>query len=157
MCYNYIMTSPDLPYLHYYLPGLNPLKLGNLDLGVPIVGNALQVGITGDFVKTRVDITVAHPEIKIARQDGSPLYIDEVVYGRRRSILAGPIAQLALDQADDEGVWAVRQSGELRVCDDEALGRFLGVVESFAVDKELKQQKNREAAAARRLLDTFLE
>lgn len=153
------MPSPNA--IPYKLPALGAMPSDidpeALKFRVPVVNEAFLVSAPPGFSSTRreLGLTIAASEIGIARTDGMPLQIDEVVAGRRRSILARPIATLALWRGEERDVLML--SEQAGVTDREAMGRFLDLIEAFTHLKQKNRTKRQEAADALRLLDMFRE
>lgn len=153
------MPSPNtIPYRLPVLSGMpSDLDTEILRFRVPVVDEVFLVSAPPGFSSTRreLGLTIAESEIGIARTDGAPLQIDEVVAGRRRSILGRPAASLALWRSAEEDVLLL--NGHARVTDREAMGRFLDLIEAFARLKQKNLAKRQEAARVLHLLDMFRE
>lgn len=110
---NRVASAPiELP-----LPVLGILPNGDYSLGVPLVGDALQIGFRGKPEGiSRISVMVEDEQIMIAREDSMPLQI-EGSFGtvnadgrlaiERRRVLREPVPAITLRPSETPGVWTV--------------------------------------------------
>ncbi len=146
----------NLPYLSYREPFLSQLEPGIVSLGVPVLGEAVQLGTTNIDTKKRLAVTIGSPDIQVAREDGTHLQIEDVIRGPRAEqrvpVLVEPIDELLLSPSNEPDIWSVVATAGLRVYNTEALGVFVSLVGSFALQSQSRRRGQAETASAARLL-----
>jgi hypothetical protein len=124
--------------LVYQLPHCEALPTGDYTLRVPVVGRALQINCPSFRQTAALNVAVQPPEIRISRDDGEALLIDDVYptdtfRHDRLAILGQPISQLVLRQ--EENSWRIASEEPLKIYDSEALRSFIELVAVFALEK----------------------
>ena len=130
--------------LPFYPTGIAALPPGALRLGVPLVHNIVQIGVSGAATRGELDVVTDHERTTtISRTDGSPLQIE---IGRGPG--QGPAAadSLVLDQAVGSLAFIAREypgkqtlwyaaGDDLGIRDMENLHTFADILGGYALGK----------------------
>lgn len=151
----------DLPHLSYRVPILNELKPGTVSLRVPVMDGAVQLSNPNTDAMERLSVAIETSEIRLAREDETPLQIEDVViqpstwHRRRVAVLVTPISELLVHPGEQKGVWSIANTKSLRVYNTRTMESFIGLIGVFAFRQQSKEQGREEAATAAKLLEMF--
>ena len=137
---------------------LDELEQGIVSLSVPLIGDAIQIGLGGAEyrVASRGSLAIAIDErrsVTIARQDkpGTRIDIEAVGYSvaERKKILAAPLGRISFERSADTGIWyaAAPDEGEALtiIPNDPALPTFDDFCSLIADKSLIKQEQARQA------------
>jgi hypothetical protein len=143
------MNSPDL---FSRQPLFTELKPGAITLPVPVREEAVQLNTPLTHVMKSLLIVKEPPVIRISREDGLLLQVEEVVRDRnwrvqRKPAFASPIEEMIL-RGIGEYVWSFADTRDLRVSNPEVIDSFLGFVGYHALRRKSQQLGEDQPTAA---------
>jgi len=149
----------QLPYLSYKVPSFNKLVPGQIEVHVPMVKQAVQIGTSDVSSQELLAVTVDPPEVRIEHKDGLDFNVEQVSIDRNRqhrmSALAVPISRLVIRQTEDPTVWSAAETEGLRVYDDEILRYFIELVGQFAYLRQEKNMQDGKVVSAAEMLRMY--
>lgn len=117
---------------------LERLSRGTTLLTVPLVGDAVQVGIGGEFATTTIALSVTASSVRVRRLDGRPLQVhivenwrDPADPGVATPVFEEPVEALVLERCG--AGWVPGSGSRNRLTD---LDRFVGTLTRFALAKQ---------------------
>jgi hypothetical protein len=144
-------------------PIFDELQVGIISLGVPLEDDAVQIGLFMhmDVPMSRLIVTVEEGSIRLSREDGQELQIDDnddplgaPERRRRTRLLSRPVAELVLNRTSPlGGVWRI-EGEELGITDLERFDKFLTQIFLFVYKKQNPRSKVADVMAT---LDQFRE
>lgn len=118
---------------------LDRLRPGAMCLHVPLVDDAVQVGVGGDFPTTTIAVTVTASSVRVRRVDGRRLQVHIVEDWRSADepgvaipVFGEPVDSLVIDRC---GRYEMPGPGRL-VARNANLDRFVGTLTRFALAKQ---------------------
>jgi len=127
-------------------PELTKLKVGTLDVGVPLLDNVVQLHNLSIDARTRLAIDIEPAMVVMKRIDDEPLQIQRYVKSQDLSnLFEAPIEDLVLIRGREKDSWTA--TGEnVSIVDEDGFKDFIDTLTGFALAKQVDRKSSHRVA-----------